>query len=184
MNERRLPIDEETWLRTPDITDAPQFWKVVAQNRAELAASFKWVGGISDIASAIHFIGEEKKRLAAEVAEPFLLFKSGDLVGAVSLMLGKSGEFEVGYFLDKALRGRGLARTAVARVLNYGFYDLGLLHAQINTSHLNFASQRLAERLGFTYQQTTPGTWLEGQADTMIYSLSEPELMKREDKGV
>jgi ribosomal-protein-serine acetyltransferase len=178
-DEQRLQIDGETYLRTPKISDAPQFLSIIDRNRDDLIASFKWVEGIRDTASAAHFIDEEKDRLALGNVEPFLLFSKERMVGAVSLMLRNNDTFEIGGFLDRASRGRGLARTAVVCVLNYGFYDLGLQRAKINTDHSNTAGKRVVEQLGFTYEQITFDTRLDECAAAATYNLLKSEWTNR-----
>lgn len=59
------------------------------------------------------------------------------------------GTAELGYFLDPAYGGRGLATEAAAALLDHGFVTVGLpaIWALIHPS--NVASLKLAQRLGF-----------------------------------
>ncbi|TVT29925.1 GNAT family N-acetyltransferase [Amycolatopsis rhizosphaerae] len=59
------------------------------------------------------------------------------------------GAVEIGYYLDPAYGGKGLATEAVAALLGHGFGTLGLpaIWALIHES--NVASRNLAERVGF-----------------------------------
>jgi RimJ/RimL family protein N-acetyltransferase len=56
---------------------------------------------------------------------------------------------EVGYWLLRAARGRGLATRAVRLVCAYAFERLGLERLELFTLPGNAASERVAERAGF-----------------------------------
>ena len=59
---------------------------------------------------------------------------------------------EVGFLFTKAYWGQGYAREAMERVIAYGFGELGLERLWARFHDGNTASQRLLERLGFTYE--------------------------------
>jgi ribosomal-protein-alanine N-acetyltransferase len=56
----------------------------------------------------------------------------------------------LGYWVDRAHNGRGLATRAVAEVLDVAFGELGLHRLEAGTRVDNVASQRVLERNGFT----------------------------------
>jgi ribosomal-protein-alanine N-acetyltransferase len=56
----------------------------------------------------------------------------------------------LGYWVDRAHRGRGLATRAVAEVLDVAFGELNLHRLEAGTRVDNVASQRVLERNGFT----------------------------------
>ncbi|MCD0449676.1 GNAT family N-acetyltransferase [Actinocorallia sp. API 0066] len=72
------------------------------------------------------------------------------LVGGLSLRLGRRGTGEIGYWLDAAYEGRGLATRAVAALLDHAFTRRSLHRVDLSTSSDNLPSRALAERLGFT----------------------------------
>jgi ribosomal-protein-alanine N-acetyltransferase len=59
---------------------------------------------------------------------------------------------EVGFLFARAHWGQGYAREAMERVIAYGFGALGLERLWARFHDGNTASQRLLERLGFTYE--------------------------------
>jgi len=59
---------------------------------------------------------------------------------------------EVGFLFTKAYWGQGYAREAMERVIAFGFGELGLERLWARFHDGNTASQRLLERLGFTYE--------------------------------
>jgi [ribosomal protein S5]-alanine N-acetyltransferase len=56
----------------------------------------------------------------------------------------------IGYWVDEARAGRGLATRAVAETLGYAFAELGLHRVEAGTHVDNLPSQRVLERTGFT----------------------------------
>jgi ribosomal-protein-alanine N-acetyltransferase len=64
---------------------------------------------------------------------------------------------EVGFLFRRAAWGRGFAFEAMTRVMRYGFEELGLERLSARCHAGNTASQRLLERLGFTYEGTLRG---------------------------
>ena len=59
---------------------------------------------------------------------------------------------EIGYVLNPAFQGRGLATEAVRRVLDFGFTELGLHRIEAHFMEGNDTSLRLMERVGMTLE--------------------------------
>ena len=59
---------------------------------------------------------------------------------------------EIGYVLNPAYQGRGLATEAVRRVLQFGFSELNLHRIEAHFMEGNDASRRLMERVGMTFE--------------------------------
>lgn len=65
-----------------------------------------------------------------------------------------SDEIEVGLRLRRGSWGRGIATEAGARLLGYGFKELGLRRIVGVAQPKNAASIRVLQKLGFTYERT------------------------------
>lgn len=59
---------------------------------------------------------------------------------------------EIGYVLNPAYQGQGLATEAVRRVLKFGFEELSLHRIEAHFIQGNDASLRLMERVGMTFE--------------------------------
>ncbi len=59
---------------------------------------------------------------------------------------------EIGYVLNPAYQGKGLASEAVCRVLRFGFEELSLHRIEAHFIQGNDASRRLMERVGMTFE--------------------------------
>ena len=75
--------------------------------------------------------------------------ETGMLLGwAVLTHLEDSDDIEVGYCLKAAAWGRGIATEAAARLIRYGFEELGLNEIVAVTRPENRASHRVLEKAG------------------------------------
>ena len=62
-------------------------------------------------------------------------------------------EVEVAYLIDRAYWGRGLATEAARAVADYGFGTLELTRLVSLIDEENRASQRIAEKVGMTFER-------------------------------
>jgi RimJ/RimL family protein N-acetyltransferase len=88
-------------------------------------------------------------------AAPFAIVHASDdarLLGSISLMRFEwaHARGEVGYWLAREARGRGHATRAVRLICRWGFESLELDRIDLLAATENAASQRVAERSGFT----------------------------------
>ena len=92
------------------------------------------------------------RRARAGLSLPFALFVDGRLAGQVTvdnIVRGALRSGHLGYWVDGAVSGRGLATLAVALVCDHAFTAAGLHRLQADIRPENLPSQRLVERLGF-----------------------------------
>jgi len=74
------------------------------------------------------------------------------LIGGIGLQLGSgtaAHRAEIGYWLAKDYRGRGLATAAVRVMVRHAFQDLGLRRIEATSASRNLASHRVLEKAGF-----------------------------------
>jgi len=106
-------------------------------------------------ADARAYLLQRHDSLHAGIAAPFAIVSSADrdhLLGSISLMRfsWQHSRAEVGYWLAKDARGHGHTTRAVRLVTAWGFRSLGLQRIDLLAATGNPASQRVAERCGFT----------------------------------
>ena len=83
----------------------------------------------------------------------YVILDDGEIAGQLSLI---QGNFELmksamlGYWVDHARAGRGLATAAVREALELAFGELGLHRVEAGTAIENASSQRVLEKCGFT----------------------------------
>jgi RimJ/RimL family protein N-acetyltransferase len=86
---------------------------------------------------------------------PFAIVSTSDaseLLGSISLLrlAWEHARGEVGYWLAREARGHGHTTRAVRLICTWGFEALGLDRIELLAATGNPASQRVAERAGFT----------------------------------
>lgn len=82
---------------------------------------------------------------------------TAELLGSVELFLQRglyTGDGEIGFWVAREARGRGVGRRAVAAVCRWGFGALDLPRITWLASVGNEPSRRLAERIGVTVEGT------------------------------
>ena len=75
---------------------------------------------------------------------------SGELLGGIGARVCEMAIVEIGYWVKADARGRGVATRALALVARFAFDELGAGRVQLTTEPDNVASQRVAEKVGFT----------------------------------
>ena len=83
----------------------------------------------------------------------FAILDGGAIAGTISLSNIVRGPLQsavVGYWVDQARNGRGLASAALAEAVEHAFGELGLHRVEAGTRLDNVRSQRVLERNGFT----------------------------------
>jgi RimJ/RimL family protein N-acetyltransferase len=74
---------------------------------------------------------------------------------------------EIGYWIRSTVIGQGIGTEAAARVMQMAFEELGLHRVTLRIATGNTASERIAEKLGFTHEGLlrkevlVAGTWLD-----------------------
>jgi [ribosomal protein S5]-alanine N-acetyltransferase len=92
------------------------------------------------------------RRARVGMSMPFALHYEGRLAGQVTvdnIVRGALRSGHLGYWVDAAVAGRGVASLAVALVCDHAFGPAGLHRLQADIRPENRASRRLVERLGF-----------------------------------
>jgi RimJ/RimL family protein N-acetyltransferase len=129
-------------------------------------------------ADARAYLLQRHDSLHAGIAAPFAIVSAADrdfLLGSISLMRfsWQHGRAEVGYWLAGPARGQGHASRAVRLVSAWGFRSLGLHRIDLLAATGNPASQRVAERCGFT-REAVLRSYLqakEGRQDMVAFGL-------------
>ena len=76
-------------------------------------------------------------------------------VGQITLggiVFGAMRGAHIGYWIDQEYAGRGLTTRAVKAMTDYGFSELHLHRIEINLRPENAASEKVAQKAGFTFE--------------------------------
>jgi RimJ/RimL family protein N-acetyltransferase len=134
--------------------DGPALYEAVAESRVQVYPFLRLGLDVIVPADAEALCREAWAAFQRREQFRFGLWTAPDsrLVGMISLHYGDWSvpRFEVGCWVRASQARRGYATEAARGIIDYGFVELGLARLEIRFDHRNAASQRLAERLGFT----------------------------------
>lgn len=129
--------------------DAEELAALYTANRAFLAP-------YEPVRAEAFFTAEgQRERLEQQLADgthPFAILDDGEIAGTIGLfhIIRESLQScTVGYWIDRARNGRGLATGAVDDVVAYAFGELALHRVEAGTLLDNVASQRVLEKAAF-----------------------------------
>ncbi len=142
-------------LRPPRLRDGRAWSEVRLRNEEWLApwepsSALPWsernaVSAWPSLASALRKAGRTGTML------PFVITYSGRLVGTINasnIVHGVLRSCTVGYWVDRAVAGRGITPTALALVVDHCFYGVGLHRVEVDIRPENAPSLRVVEKLG------------------------------------
>jgi RimJ/RimL family protein N-acetyltransferase len=108
---------------------------------------------------------------------------SGDLIGDVAFkpLLEDRQQAEIGFTFARQHQGKGYAAEAVARLLDYLFFEQVLHRVRANCDPENTASIRLMTRLGMRHEgRFIESLWFKGRwADVDWYAILDREWQAR-----
>jgi len=142
--------DGRVTLRAWRAADVPQ---IVAMCREPDVIRFTSVPVPYDADDARLWLDLHPARLAAGDGAAFAITEGSDElpVGSIGVrVLHDQGIAETGYHVVEARRGRGLATAALRLIGGWTFAELPVARLQLTTHLDNPASQRVAEKAGFT----------------------------------
>ena len=132
-------------IRPLTVADAEEALALRLANR-EFLAPFE------PVREEAYFTIEAQRERLERSEHGFAILDGTAIAGVVFLSNVVHGPFcnaNVGYWVDQARNGRGLATRAVAEVVDLAFGELGLHRLEAGTLVDNVASQRVLEKNGF-----------------------------------
>ena len=151
-------IDQEIKLRSIKRRDRRAWVKLRDRNDAYLKP---WEAtlppaagehGISSFKSLTRFLSRGVKQ---GTLIPFVIEVNGKLSGQITLAgitYGPLRSGQIGYWLDETLTRKGITTRAVKMISTYAFSVLKLHRLEIAVRPENYASTRVAEKAGFTFE--------------------------------
>jgi RimJ/RimL family protein N-acetyltransferase len=136
-------------LRPPVEDDAPA---IAAACQDPEVSRFTAVPNPYQLRHAVEWIATAPAAWRDGTSAPMVIVDAGtrELLGACGLIDVRDGEAEIGYWIKREERGRGIATRAVVLLTDWALGDLGLLSIELLADVRNVASQRVAEKAGYT----------------------------------
>jgi RimJ/RimL family protein N-acetyltransferase/SAM-dependent methyltransferase len=109
----------------------------------------------------------------------FAVVEAGRVAGSIGLRVGANETGHIGYWCAAEARGRGIATRALRRVCRYALDELELDRLELTADVENFASQRVAEKVGFQREGVVRSALRDPEGhrrDSVRFSLLPGEL--------
>ena len=170
--------DEQILLRRWRMADAPAL--ELASNDREIAHWIPFVPHPYTRADAEQYLractADDEQRLALAIVDR----ATGQLLGSIDMGLN-SHQYRghVGYWVAAPARGRGVCTAALQLLCQWSLENLELQRLELITDPDNHASQRVAEKVGFTREGVLRAHLRhpDGRVrDSVLYSLLPGEL--------
>jgi RimJ/RimL family protein N-acetyltransferase len=99
--------------------------------------------------------------------------RSEEFLGVIEIGAPVEGAASIGYWVKRETRGRGVATEALMLVSRWAIAELGVERVWLTTSPDNVASQRVAEKAGFTREAVLRShlSFRDGRRDSVVFSL-------------
>jgi ribosomal-protein-serine acetyltransferase len=177
-----LALKTATLRIAPEITVVPASLQhasalsaLVQQNIPHLKPYLPKVTGLSNIALARTHLQDVMDASRLGELYEWHIFCRNDICGAVRLhqVEPDNRKASIAYYLGAQYQGAGLATTAVRAVIAHSFDRLALNRIELRCAADNLASQKIAKRLGFTWEgMLRQAEQLDGKfVDHFVYGL-------------
>ncbi len=124
---------------------------------------------------------QNQYRRAAFFDWALILKESGKMIGTCGFteIYEKEKRAEVGYVLSPLYHRRALAPEALKKVMEYGFFSLGLEQLDARFMEDNIASQKVLIKLGFSHDETKKESIMKRGKKQRIftYSITKEEYL-------
>ncbi len=161
--------------------DAPALYRAVRASLQDLIPWLSWAHADYSITEARAWIQTVSKLWREGGHYAFGVFlPNGELVGSCSLGLfyPQCHFANLGYWVHHAYRGQGIAVGAARLVARFGFEEVGLVRIEIVIAAENFASRRVAEKLGAHFEGILRNRLMihKRPTDAAMYSLLPQDI--------
>lgn len=172
-------IDEDTYLKSLELKEAPALFQLVETSRPHLRSWLPWVDGTKKLQDSESFISFALTQEAEDNGLHAGIWHKNRLAGVIALngINWPNKSTFLGYWLGECYQGQGLITKACDELLKYAFGELSLNRISIRAAKGNLKSQAVAKRLGFSCDGLLrEEEWLyDHYIDMFIFSLLAEE---------
>jgi ribosomal-protein-serine acetyltransferase len=167
--------------------DAPELYAAIDRNRVRLRQWLPWLAEGYELADARRFLEESFRDNSLGLSFTTIIREHGEFRGAIGLHaidpLNRASS--IGYWIDSAAEGRGIATRACRAIVNSGFQDFCLHRIEIRCAAGNQRSAAIPIRLGFREEGLLrEAEWLyDHWVDLRVFSALHREWAKVSGTG-
>ncbi|MCI0552317.1 MAG: GNAT family N-acetyltransferase [Anaerolineae bacterium] len=168
-------MDADITLRPFRIEDSVQLHEAVQESLKELEPWMSWATENYTELTAREYITITRARWEEHTLFAFAITRDHEIVGGCTLssIHPVYHYCNVGYWVRTSCHGRGIAGRAAKLAVRFGFENVGLIRAEIVVAVGNFASVRVAEKIGAHYEGILLNRMVVGKSiyNAHMYSL-------------
>lgn len=133
-------------IRPQEVSDADLFFEILTNLDYEFIEV-----PIKTLEDEIRFLKTNDTRRKNNFEHNYSILYDGKLVGGCGIRIDQHRPWvgEIGYFVDKAYQGQGIATEAVKQLEKIGFDELKLQRIAILMDIRNIASEQVARKSGY-----------------------------------
>lgn len=155
-------------------SEAEAWLALVQRNRERLALWEPWAGTTQTLAGIRLYLAWQAQGFTSRTAVGLMIRLDGALVGSCSARIDPAeGTAEIGYWVDEAVEGTGVAGESVSALIAYLLERGDIGRIQARTSVDNTRSRALLERLGLEFEGVLRSSQRinGGRVDMAVYAL-------------
>lgn len=165
------------------VSDAAALSSLIAANMAHLGRFMAKVIRLNTLEAAQSYLQAVVESNGEGELLEWHIFDGDTLCGAIRLnhIEPENHKVSIGYYVGHEFAGRGLATASIRAVLRFVFERLEFNRVQLKCASNNVPSQRVAERLGFSWEGLLrQAEMIDGEyVDHFVYGLLRPEFNAR-----
>lgn len=169
-------VSQEIQLALVEPSFASHYYAIVKAQREDLGQWLAWPRHADSEAFFAAFIQKALHDYAEGKSMTCAILYRGSLVGNISYnsISHSLKKVEIGYWLSKEARGKGIVTACVRHLVDHAFDVLGMEKVQISAAVDNRPSRKVCERLGFELEGIiTRNENLNGRVvDHAVYGLT------------
>ena len=133
-------------LRPQRVSDARRFYQIMKNPNFEFMRI-----PLNSIKDEIKFLKQNVSRRRKNFAYNYTILCDDKIVGGCGIKINQHRTFngEIGYFIEQAYWGKGIATQAVRKLERIGFDELGLNRIEIFMNVRHRASEKVAIKCGY-----------------------------------
>jgi len=138
-----------THLMTPVVADAPALYALIDADRENLARWMPRTASLKSVEDEAAYLFRSQERIANNQFWLAVIWVGNRPAGTIDLHNFQNGHAEIGYWLGRDFRGRGIMTHVLGIVEDVAFSQLDLHQLELIIATANTASRAVAQRRRF-----------------------------------
>ncbi len=170
-----ITIEEHLHLELVEPRHADELFAIADANREHIKTWMPWILNMHSVEFIKGFIAGSVERYNSKTEYAFVITLNQVIIGRIGLYKidNMNKIAEIGYWIAKDFESQGIVTKATNALLKYSFETLQFNRIEIRCGYNNTKSQKIPERLNFSYEGLlSQAELLHGQfQDLKLYAM-------------